>query len=295
MSTETQKTILVPVDYSEQSLIALEQAAQLSKVFHSRIHILNVIAGDYSIRKLFRDPAEDALIEKQVREKLDELARVTSEKFEVEVTDGIVHGKIYEEIVKAADVMDAAFIIMGTNGTEGVAEKFIGSNSLRVVRESHKPVITLKGKTHRKGCQNIILPLDLTKETKEKVGKAVEFAKMFGSTIRVVSVLLSNDEFVVNRLTRQLDQVKKYVEGESVDCTAEIIKDTKGGRSLAQGIIDYGQKAKGDLIMVMTQQETDFTKYFIGSAAQEIINESEIPVLSIIPTPKKDTTVFNPY
>ena len=45
----------------------------------------------------------------------------------------------------------------------------------------------------------------------------------------------------------------------------------------------------------MTQQELDFTDYFIGSAAQGIINGSEIPVLSITPTPKKDTTSFAPY
>ena len=117
------------------------------------VHILNVIAGDYSIRKLFRDPALDAEIENKVRTKLDELAKETSEKYDIEVTDGIVHGKIYEEIVKTADAIDAAFIIMGTNGTEGIREKFIGSNALRVVRESHKPVITIKGKSHRKGCQ----------------------------------------------------------------------------------------------------------------------------------------------
>ncbi len=47
--------------------------------------------------------------------------------------------------------------------------------------------------------------------------------------------------------------------------------------------------------MVMTQQEQDFTDYFIGSSAQGIINGSDIPVLSIIPSPKKDTTVFHPY
>jgi hypothetical protein len=45
----------------------------------------------------------------------------------------------------------------------------------------------------------------------------------------------------------------------------------------------------------MTQQEEDFTDFFIGSSAQGIINESDIPVLSIIPSPKKDTSVFNPY
>ncbi len=45
----------------------------------------------------------------------------------------------------------------------------------------------------------------------------------------------------------------------------------------------------------MTQQELDFTDYFIGSAAQGVINGSDIPVLSITPSPKKDTSSFVPY
>jgi nucleotide-binding universal stress UspA family protein len=136
-----------------------------------------------------------------------------------------------------------------------------------------------------------VLPLDLTKETKEKVAKSIEFAKRFGSIIRVVSVLLTNDEFIVNRLTRQLDQVKKYITEQGVDCSAEIVRDTKGEQSLADSIVDYSNKCKGDLIMVMTQQEQDFTDFFIGSSAQGLINESDIPVLSIIPTPKNQEYV----
>lgn len=295
MSQENAVTILVPVDYSDQSIIALNQAAELSKAFHSKIHILNVIAGDHSIRKFFRDEEREAEIETSVKEKLNTLATEVSEKYDVEITHGVAHGKIYDQIVNAADVLGASFIVMGTNGSVGLKGKFIGSNALRVVRESKVPVITIKGKSHRKGCQNIVLPLDLTKETKEKVARAVDFAKMFGSTIRVVSVLLTNDEFIVNRLTRQLDQVKKYLESQGVDSTAEIIKDTKGRGSLADGIIDYAGKCKGDVIMIMTQQEDDSDDYFIGSTSQGIINNSDIPVLSIIPTLKKDTSVFHPY
>jgi nucleotide-binding universal stress UspA family protein len=286
--------ILVPIDYSEQSIIALEQAVSLSRVFESEIHVLNVVSEEFSLAKLF-DDSDKAEFEKRAKAKLNQFIEEKSKDFGVDLKSIQIHGKIYEQIVNTADVIDAQFIVMGTAGTPSLKKKFIGSNALRVVRESHKPVITIKGKHHRKGCQNIILPLDLTKETKEKVARAVEFAKRFGSVIRVVSVLMTNDEFVVNRLTRQLDQVKKYIVEQGVDCTAEIVRDTKGRQSLADSVIDYGNKSKGDLIMIMTQQETDFTDYFIGSSAQEIINESDIPVLSIIPTPKKDTSVFTPY
>jgi nucleotide-binding universal stress UspA family protein len=286
--------ILVPIDYSEQSVVALEQAVSLSRVFNSEIHVLNVVSEEFSLAKLFNDD-DKAEFERRAKTKLDEFVSDKNKEFGVVLHPIQVHGKIYNQIVNTADIIDAQFIVMGTAGTPTLKKKFIGSNALRVVRESHKPVITIKGKHHRKGCQNIILPLDLTKETKEKVTKAIEFAKRFGSIIRVVSVLLTNDEFVVNRLTRQLDQVKKYIEEQGVDCTAEIVRDTKGSQTLAESVINYANKSKGDLIMIMTQQEEDFTDFFIGSSAQGIINESDIPVLSIIPSPKKDTSVFHPY
>lgn len=287
--------ILVPVDYSEQSIIALEQAVNLSKVFDSEIHLLNVINEEFSLSSLFNEQ-DKAEFKKRADAKLKEFIDENSKKFGVNLIPHQVTGKIYNQIAKVADIIDAQFIVMGTAGSSTLKKKFIGSNALRVVRESHKPVITIKGKHHRKGCQNIILPLDLTKETREKVQKAIEFAKRFGSIIRVVSVLLTNDEFVVNRLTRQLDQVKKYIEESGLDCTAEIVRDTNGKQSLSDIVIDYANKSKGDLIMIMTQQEEDFTDFFIGSSAQGIIHESEIPVLSIIPTVKKDTSVFvKPY
>jgi nucleotide-binding universal stress UspA family protein len=61
---------------------------------------------------------------------------------------------------------------------------------------------------------------------------------------------------------------------------------------VVEEILQAGKRVVADLIMIMTQQEVGFTDLFISSAAQEIINNSDIPVLSIRPTPKKDTTVF---
>lgn len=285
--------ILVPVDYSPQSLIALEQAANLAKVFNAELTVLR-IAETSSMTSFFSSKHMDdftSALEVQLKGFVAEQVK----KLGVAMSPVLKKGKVYDEIVETAEEIKATFIVMGTSGSESGMKRFIGSNALRVVRSSKIPVITIKGQHHRKGCQNIILPLDLTKETKEKVSRAIEFAKRFGSTIRVVSVLFTSDEFIVNRLTRQLDQVKKFIKKSGIECSAEIIKSTKGSESLADVIIDYGNKAKGDLVIIMTQQEINYTEYFIGSSAQEIINHSDIPVLSIIPKPSKDTTVFTPY
>ncbi|MDQ3047319.1 MAG: universal stress protein [Bacteroidota bacterium] len=288
--------ILVPVDFSEQSLIALEQSFNLAREYNAEITLLHVIEDSGVLAKFFSTEQHDDM-KKKVQSELDALAADVEKKSKTTVNTLVAKGSVYEKINEVAELINATMIVMGTNGVDGPKKRFIGSNALRVVRESSVPVITIKGKHHRTGCKNIVLPLDLSKETREKVTKAIELSKLFdGATVRVVSVLFTTDEFVVNRLTRQLGQVKAFLEKEHVECTAEIIKGIKGEETLAQNILEYAGKVEGDIILIMTQQEVDFTQYFIGSSAQEMINHSTIPVLSIRPSPKKDTTVFtNPY
>ncbi|MES2286942.1 MAG: universal stress protein [Bacteroidota bacterium] len=288
--------ILVPIDFSEQSNIALEQSYNLAREYNAEITLLYVIEDSGMLAKLFSsDQHEDH--RKNVQYQLDLLAAAAEKKSKITISTLIAKGVIYEKIAEVADLINATMIIMGTNGGEGLKKRFIGSNALRVARESKIPVITIRGKHHRNGCKNIVLPLDLTKQTREKVSKAIELSRLFnGAAVRVVSVLFTTDEFLVNRLTRQLGQVKAFLEKEGVECTAEIIKSIKSNETLAQNILEYATQVDGDLIMIMTQQEVDFTKYFIGSAAQEIIHHSTIPVMSITPIERKDTTLFaNPY
>ncbi|MBI3510850.1 MAG: universal stress protein [Bacteroidetes bacterium] len=295
MSTAPKK-IVVPVDFGEQSMIALHQGTRLAKMIGADLALLYVIEsqGIFSRKSA---SAQDEEMKKEINGKLDELMDGIVKNEGIKCEKVVAHGSVYDKVAEVAEMLNASFIVMGTNGrsSTGLRRRFIGSNALRVVRESKVPVITIKGKHHRDGCRNIVLPLDLTKETREKVARAIEFAKMYGADIRIVSVLFTTDEFIVNRLTRQLSQVKAFVEKAGIRCTAEIIKGIKGEESLGQIIIDYSNKVEGDLLMIMTQQEQEITELFIGSAAQEIINRSDIPVLSIVPTPKKDLAEFLPY
>lgn len=284
-----QSVIIVPLDWSEQSLIALEQAANVAETLHASLHLVHVkdAPGIFSSAK-----SESDELEKEILQKLKDTSEELSRERGIDVTFESRSGKIYDQINQIADEKDAEFIIMGTNGTVGLKKRFIGSNALRVVKQSSVPVITIKGKHHNKGCKTIVLPLDLTKETREKVGKAIEFALSFDSQIVIVSVLETKDDYQLNHLRRQMVQVHRYIEDHGVKVTSDMIE--KNG-TVAETIIAFANEAKGDLLMIMTQQENDFTDLFIGSQAQEIINKSDIPVLSIIPKPAESniSSIFN--
>ncbi|MFI5164029.1 MAG: universal stress protein [Bacteroidia bacterium] len=287
MAKTVKSKIVVPIDFSEQSLIALGQSYNLAREYDAEIFLLHVMEDGGLAKFLTTKNLKD--MKKDIQKRLDKLAEDTFKKSKIPVETMIAKGKVYEKIIEVAEMVGALMIIMGSSSKKKIKVRFIGSNALRVVREATCPVITIKGKHHREGCKNIVLPLDLSKETKDKVRQAIDFAKLgaFKAAIHVVSVLQSTDEFIVNKLTRQLDQVKSYIQKQGVECSAEIIKTIKGEETLAQCIIDYAHKVDGDLLIIMTQQEANFTRMFIGSTAQEVVNNSDIPVLSIIPKEHK--------
>lgn len=286
--------ILIPIDFSDQALIALDQSYNLARFYKAELTLLYVIDEGNTLNRIFHKPVDEDAVKSEIEKKLTELATEVSKKHGIKVNTLIGKGHVYDKILEVAGMISAKMIIMGTNGTVGLKKRFIGSNALRVVKEAECPVVTIKGKHPREGCKNIVLPIDLSKESREKVDSAIQLGNLYGATIRVVSVLFTNDEFIVNRLTRQMDQVKNFIKKAGVKCTAEMIKTTRGRESLAHAIIDYSNKVEADLIMIMTQEESDITPLFIGSTAQGIINNSETPVMSIVPIIKGDIE-FAPY
>lgn len=278
MSSKINK-ILVPVDFSKQSLIALSQSYNLAKEIDAEIVLLYVIEKLSPTMKMFYKGLDE--IAGAVENNLKDLADYESQKTNLNFSTIVVKGKIYNKIVKVAAKIDATLIVMGTKG--GARSNFIGSNSLRVVKTAPCPVITIKGKRHKKGCDKILLPLDLSKQTTDKVKVALDTAKIFKADIYIISVLLAEKNEVKSRIVKQLDEVQKHIEQNGVRCISVIKEIKKGEQSLVGAVLDYSKKIEADLVMIMTQQEKDFKEFFIGSRAQTIINNSEAPVLSISP------------
>ena len=272
--------ILVPIDFYEQSMVALGQAFNLAKIKKSAIVLLSVIKEQSIMQTLFLDDTSDELKVK-VKEKLDSIALEYSKKYGIHVDTMVSKGKIYEQINEVAEMISADLIVMGTNGSQGRSSKIIGSNAERVVRLSKCPVITIKGKDHRNGCENIILPIDLEKETKQKVTYALEYARYWNATIRVVSVVLRDNQAVRTKLIKNINQVKNFIIKAGVKCTAELVEGEKK-QTLGDFVFEYGKRFDADLIMIMTKNEESFSNT-ISDTARYIINNSEVPIMSIRP------------
>tara|TARA_B100000902_G_C27321777_1_gene925165 strand:- start:7982 stop:8869 length:888 start_codon:yes stop_codon:yes gene_type:complete len=288
--------ILVPIGFSDQSLIALGQAFNLAKIKKSEVFLLSVIEENQSFFNLFGDSEIDIdRMKSQLKQKLDDIANKYSKEFNVSVETVVARGSVYEKITEVSELISADLIVMGTNGTpKGITKRFIGSNAEKVVRSAKCPVITIKGNSHSDGCKNIILPLDLEKQTKQKVSYALEYARYWNSTVRIVSVVLQDNNEIRNHLKRNLILVEDFITKAGVNCTSELL-EAERKISLSEAILNYEKKFQSDLIMIMTKKEESFSDN-LSVTARSLIYNSEIPIMSIRPKSEfkrtKPTTAF---
>ena len=283
--------ILTPVDFSETSLKALEHAIFMAKVFEAKlslIHVLEVLnyANEMNI------PLIDNELSSVIRKRLDDLAD------SIHLNHGIIKpqvilnsGNIAETIVNTAEDIEADIILMGTHGASGWKEFLIGSNAYKVVTKASCPVLTIQKNGTKPSYRNIVLPIDDTVSSRQKVKNAVEFAQHYGSIIHVLGLITVDEPEVHSKFDVRLNQVNKYLDKHGVPWKNKIIV----GDNIAKMTMNYAKEINADLIMIMTEQEENLTGFILGPYAQQVINHSSIPVLSVTPQEIFITEMVHPY
>ncbi len=271
--------IVVPTDFSEAAYAAMNHAVDVAKRFNSQITLTHVLeTGAYQgifspSRKTEYDERENAM------QKLQEDAHRLEMESGVEVAQAIESGRISEEIIKVVKEKDADLIIMGTHGVAGWAEFFVGSNAYKVVTQAPCPVLTVQSASSRPECEHIILPIDRTPETRQKVPVAAAFAKKFGATIHVATLLADDTPEYRYDFEKKVKQIADYLDREGIEHTESILT----GNNLATMTMNFAESKSGNLIVMMTEQESNMTGFLMGPYAQQVVNHSKIPVLSTSP------------
>ena len=268
--------LLFPTDFSEYSLNAFGLAKYLASVYEAEFYILHVIEAP---SKIFSGFDMDAA-KKKTNEMLEAFINKHDDDDRIIFNKMVKVGKPFRKVVEAADEIGANAIIMGTHGLSGVREVFAGSNASRVIRTAPCPVFTIREKPDHFAFRKILLPLDLTRETGEKIRFGVEFAEIFGSELVLMSVLNSEDQEVHKRLKGRLEKAVDHCRqrGVSVSSSMVVSKDNVG-----DVVMKYGEEINADLVCIMTQQEKNFKETVLGTNAAHIVNNSNIPVMAIKP------------
>jgi len=270
MNENMNNLVLVPTDFSEVCDNAIHHAVQAANFLNYKIMLLHVIDKN-SKEYLRREGKGEALLKEKLQKKADEL----KEKDNLEVETKVVPGDIFTTIGEVAGDVGANLVFLGTHGKEGM-QKLTGSFALKVITSSPSPVIVVQKRAFEKGFKEIVLPITNEAGPWEKTKWAVFMAKEFGATIHIYKIG-GADKGVEDAANR----IASYLEKNNVNQTLETAD--KGGNFTRQ-VIDYATAQNADMIMIMTNPDSTFKRFLLGSYDEDIIfNASQIPVMCINP------------
>lgn len=282
------KQIIVPLDFSDESVNGLELAMMISSKTKANIQMVYVLKRSSDFSSLSKDE-EHRTAKKKLRNIQNNLEHKLASG--VELSFIIKKGKIYDEIVEQVESFDDSIIVVSTHGASGFEEFFIGSNTTKIITASERPVIAIKHGVVPKSFRRILLPVDFTRDTRQKVPYTLKLAKYFDSQVHVMGVTTGQDQELIQRIKSWSNQVSDYLEENGIEVVTTFQRDD----SMSAMIIDYAKKEKIDLVSIMTDQGSAISGFVIGNNAQQLISKSPVPILCITPKELNIRSGFKTY
>ncbi|MCD6112998.1 MAG: universal stress protein [Bacteroidales bacterium] len=267
--------IIVGIDFSECSINALKHALTIANKTNFNIVMIWVNKPDNTKAIFLSEPDKIEQIVKEQFEKL--IIKYKPQLNNNSLTYVIRKGKVYQEISKLAEEDDAALIVVGTHGSSGFEEFWVGSDALKIVTASKCPVITIRLAINVKNdLKRIILPIDSSISTRQKVPFTATLARYLDAEIYVLGLYSTKVRDVRGIVDSYVNQVVGYLGKNKIRFRI----DTVEADNIADAIMDYAQKNKANLISIMDVSEISTSNLWLGSYSQQMINHSPIPILT---------------
>ncbi len=262
--------VLVPHDFTSVADCAVNHAVKIANSFDGEVYLLHVVGKPKEV---------DA-----AKEKLTKLVEATDNKYGVNTHIIVRIGNIFEDIGDVAKEIGAGYIVMGTHGATGM-QKIMGSHALKVISHSKVPFVVVqeKGPSETEVYDEIVVPIDYSDVTKQKLTIAASIATHFNSKIHIFAEK-ENDQFLQTKLDRELSFAKTYFNEKNVSYDIILAKDSG---NFKQQLVVFAAKINADMIAIVNTRSGALLPDFFGSDEQEVIaNRAEIPVLITNPTQK---------
>lgn len=142
--------ILVAVDESEESTLALRTAIDLARSNDSELHVLHVIAlspwaAPEAMHPEDEETGEDERLKGDAWQILDEqIEKIQGANEAVADKHFRVGEKVDEQIVNLADSLEVGLVVVGSRGKNSMERLLLGSEAESVVRHAHCPVLAVR-------------------------------------------------------------------------------------------------------------------------------------------------------
>ncbi|MBN4046940.1 universal stress protein [bacterium AH-315-P13] len=273
------KKIIVPIDFSKHSEYALKTAVKLAEKNNAQILALHMLEmSDLVLTKTNSEQQLKAIyFLKLAKQKFDSFIEKEYLKG-VRITPIIKKFKVFSEVNDVAKEHNADLIVMGSQGTTGAKEFFIGSNTEKVIRNADIPVLVVKNDLANINFETVIFATDFDDDCINTYINATKLFNKFGAMLKLLYVNLPNAYF------KSSVEIEKRIAEFLIKADGNLNKINdiafQSDYSVEQGVLNYANKIGADLIAISTHGRKGIAHFFTGSIGEDIANHASLPVIT---------------
>lgn len=272
------KKIVVPVDFSDYSEHALKVAANIAKVKNAELVVVHMMG------------LSDAVLPNENSNSMEGMfyVKLTQKRFEEFLDKDYLKGITIHQIVKNHTVFSeldtiakehsADLIVMGSHGSSGLSEMFVGSNTEKVVRTAETPVLVIKESLDF-DLKKAVFACDFKLESIPAFKKVYTLFNSLNIETKLVYINLPSVPFLSNKeIEQRIVDFIVHLKGISLKPEEITIYSDY---FVEEGIFNYAKKVKADIISMPTHGRRGLAHFFAGSIGEDIVNHSKLPVLTV--------------
>lgn len=283
------KKILCPVDFSENSLNAIEFAVRIGEAHQAELTLLHVFT-----EKEFGEALSKGLLAKRYRRtEIDNLVQyaeellqsLTHEVNHMSKGRGLVHcyyhfsyGSLEKYITRYAQEQAYSLIVMGTGGIKDVFEEYAGSHAIKTVERTPCPVLCIPEKVTYAPFAEVVYATNYQEEDDQALQQLVEVIKPFNGAIKALHVYAAESNIEEAMYRDFATQAKAHISYENITFSHLKFRDP------AHGIDRYAIDQKANLVALYGKKRSLFEKIFLEGTTKNVAYMATYPVL-VLKTP----------
>ncbi|MCX2740342.1 universal stress protein [Pontibacter anaerobius] len=281
------KTILVPIDYSDNSQNALAYALDIARITGAEIILFHafypIMTPPASIN------ATDVILalEEGKARSLEDFGLAI--RAEVGVAQGQAEtynsipmksvarmGDSYEMIVEAIHKYNTDLVVMGMQGGGPINQTLLGSTTISVMQESPVPILSVPENIPFRHFSKVVFATNLSKiPTNADLHLLRDFLKAFDAKLKILHLYRNNLQVASFDPGAALELLAEKLKGIEMECSFDIQDE------VAEGIQRFIRQQQADLLVLIPQRHNFMSRLLDRSVTGKITAHPQVPLLAL--------------
>lgn len=265
--------ILVPVDFSKQSEVALRFGFEIARKTSSPVHLLHVLETPYEFAT-----RRNEWVDREHANARRELQSIREGFLAVEAFEGLdvqIHvtpGHATQVILEATRRHSNQLVVMGLSQEKGLNRLLYGSVTNRVLLESRAPILAVSDRLDYRPFERIVFATDFRERDTEMLLRSRALADLLEVELECIHFLTSREQ------TQEIYRKRTQLEGE---LDYQVVVQLMVAEDFIEGVSRYLAKRPRTLLVVGRYRTTFFEWLLSNPPASEIAQVARVPLIML--------------